>query len=955
MTPDEIAHLLMTTYQTPDFEQTLAKYREQLSYSVIQRIIFNGVHKGHRKNLQAASNMVDLCEILYTFQKIPRVKVLIKYGRGAILIGQNQYEEGIQKYAEAAEISRELENYLDLAILQSNQVAPLREMGRYNEAIELASQARLYFQSNKKFYQYLSLVEGNVAGCYAMIGQLDKAYQSYENALSIAKNMNDLSREASICNNYAQVLLISDRLEKAEELLLRGYQIYLQQNFHVEVARIEGHIGEMAFRKGQYQRALIYLEQSHTGFANLNLPIEVASVDLLRSHIYRALNLHFETIRTATNAEWHLRRSKLPYYRLQAQINAAIGHKELGELDKAEQVLNKARRLAYRTQHYPLMLEIDIERAYLAIAQNNYKRAKAIASSALKRTDAHLLPRFAVRLYILLTRHTLNTSKPTAQAKAFYYLEQAKVLTDQYDLKEERISVTYLQGKVGEKWVSLSEAWEKYKLALAQIEEFRNMLSVDDFLLGFLVAKENIYQASVALCHKLHQLRQVDINTLAFALNLLHTAPLQRKESESSSKGKLRANVTLDKLRQEWHWLQNKVNTRDQEQNSEIIDYENLRERIKHIETRIVELTRRIQLKSTDYLEDNLSGDLFGDTESWLESIKENLQPHQALLHFYIIGEDVHALLIDKHITKVVTHLVPNEQIIRIQKMWELHLQTISQGSGVSLEKRVALIGSRLYELLWLPLESFIETKSHLFLVLPTVWHTIPMAMCFDGKAPLCGRLAFSYLTSPQSLVQEASKEHTGSTETNASALVVGYSDNNRLTYTLSEAQAVHDALSRSYKATFMLEKSANLTKFQTLYHTQKIIHIATHAVFRPDNPYFSWIQFADERFTLADLNNMRFQQAPMVVLSTCEMGKGKPSGGGLIGMGRGFLTAGASAVLLSLWPLEDKSSAQFMIKFYELLQEGHAPASALSLTQQNLREQFPHPFFWAGFILIEG
>ena len=76
--------------------------------------------------------------------------------------------------------------------------------------------------------------------------------------------------------------------------------------------------------------------------------------------------------------------------------------------------------------------------------------------------------------------------------------------------------------------------------------------------------------------------------------------------------------------------------------------------------------------------------------------------------------------------------------------------------------------------------------------------------------------------------------------------------------------------------------------------------------------------------------------------------------GEGLLGLTRGFFHAGAAAVLASLWPVRDQTTAELMTRFYRaVLAEGRTPAAALRQAQRALRAkpQWRDPYFWAPFV----
>lgn len=95
---------------------------------------------------------------------------------------------------------------------------------------------------------------------------------------------------------------------------------------------------------------------------------------------------------------------------------------------------------------------------------------------------------------------------------------------------------------------------------------------------------------------------------------------------------------------------------------------------------------------------------------------------------------------------------------------------------------------------------------------------------------------------------------------------------------------------------------------------------------------------------------------AELVVLSACSTGLGdEVRGEGLLGLSRGFLYAGASRVLASLWDVDDQATAELMERFYlSLLRDGHPPATALREAQRSLRlaPGWAAPHYWAGFVL---
>ena len=94
---------------------------------------------------------------------------------------------------------------------------------------------------------------------------------------------------------------------------------------------------------------------------------------------------------------------------------------------------------------------------------------------------------------------------------------------------------------------------------------------------------------------------------------------------------------------------------------------------------------------------------------------------------------------------------------------------------------------------------------------------------------------------------------------------------------------------------------------------------------------------------------------ADLVTLSACETGLGQfIRGEGIEGINRAFFYAGASAVLMSLWAVNDQATYQLMERFYYHLKNGVPLTDALRKAKLEMINSnvLDHPYYWAGFIL---
>ncbi len=111
-----------------------------------------------------------------------------------------------------------------------------------------------------------------------------------------------------------------------------------------------------------------------------------------------------------------------------------------------------------------------------------------------------------------------------------------------------------------------------------------------------------------------------------------------------------------------------------------------------------------------------------------------------------------------------------------------------------------------------------------------------------------------------------------------------------------------------------------------------------------------------DGILTAYEISQMNLSGTELVVLSACETGLGDIRGNeGVYGLQRAFKIAGAKYLLMSLWQVSDRETAEFMAAFYQNWLEKKLPIpEAFRATQREMRERFVNPFLWAGFVLVE-
>jgi CHAT domain-containing protein len=102
------------------------------------------------------------------------------------------------------------------------------------------------------------------------------------------------------------------------------------------------------------------------------------------------------------------------------------------------------------------------------------------------------------------------------------------------------------------------------------------------------------------------------------------------------------------------------------------------------------------------------------------------------------------------------------------------------------------------------------------------------------------------------------------------------------------------------------------------------------------------------------EVSNLDLKSADLVVLSACETGLGDIKGSeGVYGLQRAFKIAGAKKLIMSLWQVPDKETAELMQIFYKNLFAGVESREAFKIAQKEMRAKYP-AFFWAAFVMVE-
>jgi CHAT domain-containing protein len=170
--------------------------------------------------------------------------------------------------------------------------------------------------------------------------------------------------------------------------------------------------------------------------------------------------------------------------------------------------------------------------------------------------------------------------------------------------------------------------------------------------------------------------------------------------------------------------------------------------------------------------------------------------------------------------------------------------------------------------------------------------------------------------------------------------------------------------LEQTYKGQFWMEALATEANFKNSSENYAVVHLALHGLVNNRMPMKSGLVFTEDGDTIEDnllfayeLSNLNLN-TNLLVLSACSTGDGSyQKGEGVLSLGRGFMYAGASSILTTLWQINDQSTQKIMQYFYQNLYEGMDKDVALQQAKISYIDEangvIAHPVFWAAYVLI--
>ena len=876
-------------------------------------------------------------------------------------------------------------------------------LGHVEEAIKMAARTRDVFLQLGEYYWASNIVD-NTAVIYAQTGRYQDALDLYERMLANFPAMTHQSgsfikRAIAIAKvNQAEILSWLGKFEEAYRLFQHAQESFIALEEPGMAIYTETHLAELDYIQGYYGSALRRYYQAHDSALqnNVDNPLWLSELKLCTANCLVKLNRAQEACQLMDGVVEAYRRFGTSLQTSMALSEYATALVAFGRLHEALAALNEAWKIfdhggfddyAFTTKlrRAEILLELDsITEAY---DEANLVRKHFIAQGFVERT---------VRASMIMAYALIENAQQSVGCNEKHqsmYLQEATNLCEEatrtarrHNLQEQAYKSQYLLGRIAMIQEDLGKAAKHYQASIDHIERILSNL-VYDLSPSFLHTTWTVYEDMIALCLQqgrvkrafsyLERARSVALRQYLNKSRLF----LNEKEvhKDNTSTPVLQANIatvlrTQSELK-EWQEkyrnysvLQAAIDTTV----SPAVNREIIQAELKRCEAKVSELFERLHLYQAErtipsYVSrsgKSVNSEYAKHTTLQMDigKLGQHLSSGQLLLAYFLYKDRLVIFVITPR--RLITYEHPRgvEQLERLLPLLHAHLDPKGWPDFQNPPQQpIRRLLHKLYDLLVAPVASLLPSRlGHLTIVPYGPLHNLPFHALYDGSHFLIEDFQINYLPASNMLMHlgNHNNEHvlvsTGTDMSTKSPMVFGYSGNRHLQRALDEAKMLATMLDgRCY-----LEEEATITRLIEQAHGSPIIHLATHGQSRLDAPNFSYVRLADGQLNAIDAFELDLKACELVTLSGCETGLALSGGGDeQLGLGRAFLAAGASSLVMSLWPVEDSATNQLMQLFYQNLLKGDTKVQALRAAQCSLLHGtssiYTHPYFWAAFRLV--
>jgi CHAT domain-containing protein/tetratricopeptide (TPR) repeat protein len=867
---------------------------------------------------------------------------------GHIFYRKRQYETSLELYREALAIYEREGDEREAARTRNSSLQSLIYVGNYFEALEHARRAREIFTrlGDRLRLARLDANEGNIL--YRQ-DRFEEALELYQRAYRAFLEIGEPQDVAISLKNTATCQISLNHFKEALETYEAARAYCVEHEMPLLVAVADYNIAYLYYLRGEYTRAIELYRAAREDCGTLGDAYRQALCDLDQSEMYLELNLIEEGAHLAQRAQEAFLELGMGYEAAKAQTNLAISLSHHGEVPVALDLFRRARNLFEKEHNRAWIATIDLYQALVHHRERRLDQALELCRRALDFFAPSPLFTKSVLAQLLLARIHLDRGEAAAAKEtcrqALARLEAAETPVLSYQ-------AWYVMGVIEEAMGAGKAAYRAYGKAHHHLENLRSHLKAEEMKIAFLKDKLEVYEALVRMCLEradtapnreaaFHYIEQAKSRSLADLIAF-------RAQGLPASRKTERALVEqVNTLRGELNWYSRTIQLLEgRAANLMAPQLVKLRRAARDCEQRLVEALASLRVEDEEY------ANLQAAASIPLEAIRASLPPDAVLVQYYRVGDTFYACLLGRDKLKIVPAGSVGS-LRRVMQLLRFQLSKFRLGAEYVRTFHERLLDATqahlqdFYRQVFEPLEEDLNGAGHVIVAPHDFLHYLPFHALPDGSGqPVGERFSFSYAPSASVYYLCASKPAAEGGRN----LILGVPDP-AAPQILHEVAAVSGVLR---EADVFLGSAATDAVLREKGPRSRFVHIATHGWFRQDNPMFSSISLGNSHLSLFDLYQLNLP-CELVTLSGCGTGLNVVVGGDeLLGLVRGLLYAGTQGVLVTLWDVNDQSTAEFMKQFYAELQgNGRSKAEAVRRAMREVRKQWAHPFYWAPFVLV--
>jgi tetratricopeptide (TPR) repeat protein len=909
------------------------------------------VHSDPGKAQRLAALCADLANLVGAPSAVPRAS----YIRGQTYFANGELGAALSM-AEAAHAGYiACGKNLEALRTHVGRMSVLLKLGLYREALDvgqtvldtLGGKVELGITPTRQQSDLLTaLVHQNRGICYEYMGLYEEALAAYAAAEEIYRALGMSERLGEILDNRGAILLLLGRGTEALAAHEAAEAVFAAAGLTLSRVKALNNIGEASRQLADYRRGLDAFERARRLHDSLDALADKGLLLINTAGAYLELNLYAEALAAYQKAYDVLRHTGMVHDRARALWGIGSTLIARSEYEEAETALAEAAELFAAADNMPLLSGAMLEQAALQEARGDHGTAVATARRALNLVSGNEWSVQSVYAHLRLADLLLPD---TSEAES--HLLEARRMAERLALPHLRYRLNERLGRLRRLQGRDEEARVLLEAAVDEIERLRGTVAHEPMRASFLRDKTTAYEELL----KLH-LARVDDKASRSAFAIAERAKSRTLVDLLTGVVQGSATPADDAVEGRIHDLQSDLNVTYSRMFGGTDDDGDGRP-LPDLRGRAVELEREIsQLR----LRSAATSDLFAPPEA--SDSLQHLPSDVTLLAYHLVGDEIVTFFQGQGGIRVVRN--PGSAATVAHLVQQLDVQWDRLGTGrefaerhmVLLERLTQRVLSSLYKELIEPLEPLLEetvdrtsdrtVASRKLVIVPHgLLHRVPFHALFDGGSYLLERFEVSYAPSAKVYSLCQGRIPRGFDK----ALVLGVADLS-IPAVAEETQAVVQHLPA---AELLRDQQATVEALRLKVPGCGLLHLACHGMFRVDNPMFSSLKVGDGWLTASDVIQLDLAGA-LVTLSACESGRNEVyAGDELMGLTRAFLGAGATTLVASLWLVQDETTAKLMENWYEHLSEGVGRATALRNAQLALKDKYPHPYYWAPFVLI--